>query len=131
MSQEPEVRCKPVVTDSSEEDQRVSVAKPSPPTARKDFVPRPYTLKNVRDARLYKNPLTLATGLFNTVTDLVSERVNIGHVEKTSDNPVTSEPQAGVSEDEEEFKVCSLRSVRLPGVGDGCMETRCDSVTSQ
>ena len=42
----------------------------SPHTDRRQFVPARVTLRGVKDARL-RNPLTMATGLVNTVTDLV------------------------------------------------------------
>ena len=42
----------------------------SPQTERRQFVPSRVTLRGVKDARL-RNPLTMATGLVNTVTDLV------------------------------------------------------------
>ena len=42
----------------------------SPQTERRRFVPSRVTLREVKDARI-RNPLTMATGLVNTVTDLV------------------------------------------------------------
>ena len=50
----------------------------SPPTGRKaEFVPSRITLKNVKDARMYHSPLAVATGLVNTVSDLVQDHVHL------------------------------------------------------
>lgn len=116
---EPEVRHKPVTIEPSAPPQTeqppdtVETSSPgsSPPRGRKEFVPRRYTLQNVKDARLYTNPLALATGLVNTVSDLVSERVRIAQSGKKGSDDVTTEPQVGEEEDsdDEEFEVWCVR----------------------
>ena len=72
----------------------------SPDTARKaNFVPERITLKQVKDSRIY-NPITMATGLVNTVTDLVDKRVHFGPKK-------TPPPQDSSSSDsDDDFEVC-------------------------
>ena len=109
---EPEVRHKPAAIHPSAPPQpsntvETSSSGNSPPTGRREFVPRRYTLQNVKDARLYTNPLALATGLVNTVSDLVSDRVRIAKSGNKGAEDVVTEPQVREQEDsdDEEFEV--------------------------
>lgn len=77
----------------------------SPETARKaSFVPERITLKQVKDSRLYRNPITVATGLVNTVTDLVDKRVHFGP-KKLAEAPPNDDSS---SDSEDTFEVDSL-----------------------
>ncbi len=49
----------------------------TPPTGRREFVPQRITLENLRGTRMYRRPLTFATGLVNTVSDILSQKVKI------------------------------------------------------
>ena len=49
-----------------------------------NFVPERITLKQVKESRCY-NPITMATGLVSTVTDLEDKRVNFGPKKTTDD----------------------------------------------
>ena len=71
----------------------------SPRTGRRSFVPERVTLRDVKDARL-TNPLTVATGLVNTVAHLV-EGFTIRGKKKTT----TSAEKDGGEAEEEEKKV--------------------------
>jgi hypothetical protein len=74
----------------------------SPDTARKaNFVPERITLKQVKESRRY-NPITVATGLVNTVTDLVDKRVNFGPKTTSADN---APPTSSSSDSDEDFEV--------------------------
>ena len=76
----------------------------SPDTARKaNFVPERITLKQVKESRLY-NPITMATGLVNTVTDLVDKRVNFSPKKSTDDAPPTTH-DSSTSDSDEDFEV--------------------------
>ena len=76
----------------------------SPDTARKaSFVPERITLKQVKESRQY-NPLTVATGLVNTVTDMVDKRVNFGP-KKTSDDAPPTTQDSSTSDSDEDFEV--------------------------
>ena len=83
----------------------------SPDTARKaNFVPERITLQLVKDGRLYRNPLTVATGLVNTVSDLVDKRVHFGP-KKSSEAPPIHDSSSSDSDDTFEVKankVCTL-----------------------
>ena len=57
-------------TPPTSEPKATSSAGTSPQTGRRSFVPERVTLRDVKDARL-TNPLTVASGLVNTVTHLV------------------------------------------------------------
>ena len=81
----------------------------TPPTVRREFVPQPMTLKTVKDCRMYYNPLNVATGFMNTVSNLVEERLRIGPGKKQqqseSQQPAVGQLQEVESEDET-FEVC-------------------------
>ena len=80
----------------------------SPDTARKaNFVPERITLKQVKESRLY-NPITVATGLVNTVTDLVDKRVNFGPKTTTADD---APPTSSSSDSDEDFEVYRAQTV--------------------
>ena len=119
---EPEVKHKPIPTPS----QPPTLTSSTPPqgathpTARHEFVPQRVTIKNVQDARrLYKRPLTLATGLVNAVSDLVSEKVTFAPSgNKATDVVVVDTREEESSSSDEEFEVscymyCTLEQVRL------------------
>ena len=54
---------------------------PGGPRRASNFVPERVTLKNVRDAGI-RNPLTVATGLVNSFSDLVEEHLRFGGSKK-------------------------------------------------
>ena len=84
-------------------DPQPSVGGASPETARKaNFVLERITLKQVKDGRLYRNPITLATGLVNTVTDLVDRRIHFGPC-KPGEAPPTD---SSSSDSDDAFEVC-------------------------
>ena len=79
----------------------------SPDAARKaNFVPERITLKQVKESRCY-NPTTVATGLVNTVTDLVDKRVNFGPKKTTDDAP----PTPSTSDSDEDFEVHNTTTI--------------------
>ena len=83
----------------------------SPDTAQKaNFVPERITLKQVKESRRY-NPITVATGLVNTVTDLVDKRVHFG-TRKTTEVPPPSHDSSS-SDSDDNFEVFLLFSVHL------------------
>ena len=83
----------------------------SPDTARKaNFVPERITLKQVKESRRY-NPITVATGLVNTVTDLVDKSVNFGPKKTTDDTPPTTQ-DSSTSDSDEDFEVGSLSKIQ-------------------
>ena len=78
----------------------------SPDAARKaSFVPERITLKQVKDGRLYRNPITVATGIVNTVTELVDKRVNFVP-KKTVEDPPNEESDSSDSDDTFEVRGC-------------------------
>ena len=73
----------------------------SPDTARKaNFVPERITLKQIKDGRRYRNPITVATGLVNTVTDLMDRRINFGPKKTPPTDSSSSD-----SDDDDAFEV--------------------------
>ena len=79
-----------------------SSSETSPETVRKmTFVPQRITLRQVKDSRLYRNPITMATGLVNTVTDLVDKRVHFGP-KKSEEAPPKEESE---SDSDDSFEV--------------------------
>ena len=96
----------PPKVEAPADPQLVPVGGASPDAARKaNFVPERITLKQVRDSRLYCNPITVATGLVNTVTDLVDKRVNFAP-KKMVEVPPNEESDTSDSDDEA-FEVCN------------------------
>ena len=70
------------------------------------FVPERITLKNVRDARI-RNPLTLATGLVNSFSDLMQEHLHFGGSKKQPQLQFeeTKEDEEGDKSEEDIFEV--------------------------
>ena len=106
---EPQVKHKPIPTPSQPPTLTSSTPPQgaTPPTARREFVPQRVTIKNVQDARrLYKRPLTLATGLVNAMSDLVSEKVTFAPSgKKATDVGVVNTREEESSSSDEEFEV--------------------------
>ena len=71
-----------------------------------NFVPDRITLKQVKESRCY-NPITMATGLVSTVTDLEDKRVNFGP-KKTTDDVL---PTSSTSDSDEDFEVHSTTTI--------------------
>ena len=71
-----------------------------------NFVPERITLKQVKESRCY-NPITMATGLVNTITDLVDKCINFGP-EKTKDD---APPTPSTSDSDEDFEVHSTTTI--------------------
>ena len=76
----------------------------SPQTDRRQFVPPRVTLRGVKDARL-RNPLTMATGFVNTVTDLVEGLTLSGKKRDGGGRPETRPPPAAEEDEGETFVV--------------------------
>ena len=82
---------------------------------RRLFVPERVTLRGVKDARL-RNPLTVATGLVNTVSDLVEGLTISGKKrERREEGAAAQEKQQEqqlppTAEEEEETFVVSVKS---------------------
>ena len=82
-------------------DPEPSVGGASPDTARKaNFVPERITLKQIKDGRRYHNPITVATGLVNTVTDLVDRHIHFGPKKTPPTDSSSSD-----SDDDDTFEV--------------------------
>ena len=94
---------KPTLTNSTP-------SQTTPPTARREYVPQRVTLKNVRDARMYRRPFTVATGLVNTMSDLVSRKVKIAPPRKPEEVGVVNSMEEDSSSDEEfEVRITLLK----------------------
>ena len=97
----------------------------SPQMGRKEFVPKPITLSNVKAARL-TNPLTVATGFVNTVTHLVEGLARPGKGEKSEgehnsqQEPSNAKQQPSLVEEEEDdaFVVREREEGRREGGGE-------------
>ena len=86
----------------------------SPRSGRRLFVPERVTLRGVKDARL-RNPLTVATGLVNTVSDLVEGLTISGKKRERREEGAAAqekqqEQQLPPTAEEEETFVVSVKS---------------------
>ena len=89
----------------------------SPRSGRRSFVPERVTLREVKDARL-RNPLTVATGLLNTVSDLV-EGLNLsgkrrgGGADRDGRKPESTVAEGEENQEGETFVVSGSHSHSL------------------
>ena len=93
---------------SSSEDPQATAA---PPHA---FVPDRLTLKRVKEGGLF-HPLAVATGLVNTVADMVQEKVHVAPVKKPL--PPSTPPTAEEEHSEEEYEVSARAHTHVCDTG--------------
>ena len=102
----------------------------SPRMRRREFVPERVTLREVKDARLL-NPLTVATGLVNTVAHLVEGLTIPGRRKPTTESDgrevkrEDSKATQGQQEEEEEEEETFVVSESLLSWTCICMKTMC------